>query len=46
MFVSAQVVSLLMMLHRLSVSMCGNIMKFGGFAMRIVHVVDLNLKLG
>lgn len=42
-FVSAQVVAFPMMLHRAPVSVCGKFMKFGGYAMRIVHVVDLTL---
>ena len=44
-FVSAQVVPFPMMGHRAPVSVCRKLMKFGGFAMRIVHVVDLTSML-
>ena len=44
-FVSTQVVPFPMMLHRTPVSVRRKLMKFGGFAMRIVHVVDLKFIL-
>ena len=42
-FVSTQVVPFPMMLHDTPVSVYRQLMKFGCFAMRIVHVVDLKL---
>ncbi len=38
-FVPAQMVAFPVMLHRASMCVRGKLMKFSGFAMRIVHVI-------